>query len=123
MQLRSTLRKYAPRIVRNWVAKHRQQLEFEQLGRKAPELLWQACAPSPVNRVESGNVRIGHRVFVIGGYEAIDHVLSVIDVYDLRKKRWIARLPMPADVPQTHSEFACGEDRYIYSVGGQGGPR
>jgi hypothetical protein len=122
MQLTGTLRKYAPRVVRDWVLKRRQQLEFKQLGRKAPELLWQACAASPVHRVESGNVRIGHRVFVIGGYETIDHVLSVIDVYDLRKGRWTARFPMPAEVPQTHNEFACGEDRYVYSVSGQLGP-
>lgn len=122
MRIRSILKKYAPPLVRNWVAQARQQAEFNRLGRKTPDLLWQACAPCPVTRVEAGNVKIGHRVFVIGGYETLEHVFNVIDVFDLRRGRWTARLSMPCDMPQTHTEFACGEERYIYSVGGQLGP-
>ncbi len=95
------------------------QMEFNRLRRKPPELMWRVCARSPERRTEPTAVSIGHEFFVIGGYQTIDRVLSVVDVFDLSKRRWTDRFTMPADMPQTHQGIACDEARFLYVVGGQ----
>jgi len=56
---------------------------------------------------------------VIGGYQTIGRVLSVIDVFDLDGRRWVDRIMMPADMPQTHAAVASDGMRFIYFAGGQ----
>ena len=105
------------------LARVREQMEFNQLRRKPPELMWKVCARCPERRAEAHGTKIGHRFFLIGGYQTIDRVLSVIDVFDFNKRKWTDRITMPADMPQTHFGTASGEERFIYAVGGQVGPR
>jgi hypothetical protein len=50
-------------------------------------------------------------------------VASVADVFDLEKRRWTDRITMPANVPQTHLGIVSDDERFIYLVGGQLGPR
>ncbi|MEY2438857.1 MAG: hypothetical protein QOI34_242, partial [Verrucomicrobiota bacterium] len=101
------------------VTQFRQQVAFNRLHRKPPELMWKACAPCPVGRTEGTVARIGHEIFLIGGFHSLDQVLSVIDVFDLNRGRWVDRIDMPANVPQTHMGRSCGEERFIYLIGGQ----
>ena len=53
----------------------------------------------------------------------LDCVLSVVDVFDLDKRRWTGRFAMPPNMPHTHLGVACDECRYLYFVGGQFGPQ
>jgi hypothetical protein len=115
-RLKAILRSAADRV-----AQVREQIAFNRLHRKPPDLIWKVCGPCPERRTEGTVVKIGHRFFIVGGYQAIDRVLSVIDVFDLEKRRWVDRIAMPANVPQTHIGTACGEERFIYLVAGQVG--
>ncbi len=118
--LKKILRQILPERV---TAQVREQMEFNRLHRKPPELVWKLCPRCPEKRAEADGVKVGHLFFLIGGYQTIDRVLSVINVFDLKKRRWIDRITMPADVPQTHVGIASGEERFIYLVGGQLGPQ
>jgi hypothetical protein len=119
-------KKTLKRILRSMpvsVARVREQMEFNRLRRKPPELMWKVCAGCPERRTEAHGAKIGHQFFVIGGYQTIDRVLSVVDVFDLKKRRWTDRITMPPNIPQTHFGIVCGEERFIYLVGGQLGPQ
>jgi hypothetical protein len=59
----------------------------------------------------------------MGGYQEIDRVLSVVDVFDFDQGKWTDQIEMPPGMPQTHAGIACGEDRFLYVVGGQVGPQ
>lgn len=90
---------------------------------KLPKLKWEECAPCPDKRTEAGGAKIESQFFVIGGYQTLDQVLSTVDVFDLESKRWVDRIAMPADVPQTHAGVACDGEQFIYLAGGQLGPQ
>ena len=94
-------------------------MEFDRLGRKPPELLWETGARCPMARTESAGRKIGHKCFIIGGFHTLDCVLSVVDVFDLDKRRWTERFAMPPNMPQTHLGVASDDSRYLYFVGGQ----
>lgn len=98
-----------------------EQLAFNKLGRKPPELIWQACARCPRLRVEAGAAIIGHRLYLIGGYQTMDSVLNVFDVFDFRKGRWTAPFDTPPGMAQTHIGVATDDTRFIYVAGGQFG--
>ncbi len=120
---KSVLKKIARQILPARVtAQLREQMEFNRLRRKPPELIWKICARCPERRAEATAGKIGQELFVIGGYQTIDRVLSVVDVFDLNKRRWTDRITMPINMPQTHMGIACSED-FIYLVGGQFGAR
>jgi len=102
-----------------WEQRLRDQWHFHRLSRRPPEWMWTTCAPCPVERVEAAGVQIGHELFVMGGYRTIDEVLNLIDVFDLKKRKWTRRLGMPSDIPQTHQGATTDGQRYIYSVAGQ----
>lgn len=121
------MRKLARRIVRRVLRTVRscltEQMEFNRLRREPPEPLWKTCARCPVARTEPVVRKIGHECFVIGGYHTLDCVLSVVDVFDLDKRRWTERFTMPPNMPQTHLGVASDDNRYLYFAGGQFGPQ
>lgn len=87
------------------------------------DLEWIALPSGPSRRLDAGAVQIGHSLFCIGGYESQEHVLSVMDRFDLARCEWAERIPFPTGMPQSHLALACDGERYIYSAGGQVGPR
>lgn len=121
------MKKLASRVVNRILRSVRfclsEQMEFNRLGRKSPELLWKACTRCDLGRTEAAGEKIGHECFVIGGYHTIDCVLNVVDVFDLDKRRWTERFAMPSNMPQTHLGVASDDSRYLYIVGGQFGPQ
>jgi hypothetical protein len=96
-----------------------EQIQFNRLGRKPPDLMWKACTRCPIKRTEPGGKKIGHQYYVIGGYHTLDCVLSVVDVFDLNRRQWTDRIAMPDNMPQTHLGVAGDDSRYIYMVAGQ----
>jgi hypothetical protein len=106
-----------------WAAQVREQMAFNRLHREPPDLIWKVCAACPERRTEAPGAKIGHQFFVIGGFQTMDQVLNVVDVFDLNERRWTDRIAMPANMPQTHLGRACDEERFIYTVGGQLGPQ
>lgn len=106
-----------------WAGRIRERRAFNHLGRKSPELMWKGCAPCPVRRTDAGTAKIGHKFFILGGFQTIDHTPSVVDVFDLDRRRWTERITMPPAVPHTHLGIASDEERFIYVIGGQLGPQ
>jgi len=99
-----------------------EQMAFNRLGRKPPELMWQACARCPQARAEGGIVAMGDRLYLMGGFERLDLVVNVVNVFDLRKQRWTEEFKMPAGMGETHFSLAGDDERYVYTAGGQTGP-
>lgn len=99
-----------------------EQMAFNRLGRKRPELMWQACARCPQARAEGGIVAMGDRLYLMGGFERLDLVVNVVNVFDLRKQRWTGQFKMPAGMGETHFSLAGDDERYVYTAGGQTGP-
>jgi hypothetical protein len=97
-------------------------MRFPWPRRSTPQLAWEPCAPCPNARTEPAAAQAGHLFLVMGGYQHIDHVLGIVDVFDLDQGRWTDQIAMPPGTPQTHAGIACGEDRFLYVVGGQVGP-
>lgn len=90
--------------------------------RGASALRWQRVEDGPVGRLDAAAAQVGHRLFVLGGYSAIDHVLSLVDVLDLATGCWTERMLMPRTMAQSHLGVATDGRRYVYCVGGQLGP-
>jgi len=95
------------------------QYHFNQLKRKASELIWKAIAPSPEARIDPGRGQIGHELFVFGGFRQNGSVIQVVDIFDFEKEKWTARINLPEDMAQTHLGVASDEERYVYLVSGQ----
>jgi len=117
------LRRFLRKFPASWKSRLRDERDFRRLGRRHPELLWRSSAPCPVALTEGHCARIGERLFLFGGYHSLDHVLSLINVFDLKARKWIEQLPMPPEVPQTHAGVVADEQRYVYFVAGQVGPQ
>ena len=95
------------------ILKERSRRDFE----------WVTLPSGPSPRLDAGAVQVGHSLYCIAGYESQEHVLGVVDRFDLARCRWADQLPIPTGMPQSHLALTCEEDRYIYSAGGQLGPR
>lgn len=84
---------------------------------------WETLPSGPSPRLDAGAIQIGSLLYCIGGYASQNQVLSVIDVWDLARGRWGDQIPMPDKMPQSHIALSTDGRRYIYSAGGQLGPR
>ena len=88
---------------------------------KADDLRWSASSSiaSPIKRVESGVVRIGDKMYFIGGYtNGYNSVSNRVDIFDLKTNKWSRGANLPG--AQTHAGAAT-DGRYIYWAGGQYG--
>jgi hypothetical protein len=75
---------------------------------------------APIQRVEAGGVRVGDKLYALGGYSGrYDTVTQRMDVLDLKTMLWTRLADIPG--PQTHAGVA-SDGRFIYAVGGQFGP-
>jgi hypothetical protein len=123
LHVRKAIRRIAKRALRSvrfgLDGQLSEQLAFNRLGRKPPELMWKACARCPRIRAEAGQAMMGGRLYVMGGYETMDTVLNTVDVFDMRKGRWTGQFEMPTGMAQTHTGVAGDDRRFIYVAGGQ----
>lgn len=95
---------------------------FHSLKRKPPELMWQALPRGPRVRYDAGGIQVGHLLYAIAGYEEnADSVYNDLDIFDLRKCRWIEHMETPREMAQSHLGIACENNRYIYIISGQCG--
>ena len=98
---------------------YRSQNQFNRYKRKESKFFWQALPPGPDRRQDAAGAQIGKKLYVFGGFLYNGKVLSVVDILDLRLKRWIERIDMPVDMPQSHLGMVGDSKRFIYSVSGQ----
>jgi len=94
---------------------------IKRLNRDASDLIWQPIERCPVTRLDSAAIQIKDKLYVLGGYETVDHVLSQVDVLDLNYGTWSKLCDMPNNAAQSHAGVAKENDRYIYLISGQVG--
>jgi len=74
---------------------------------------------SPLARVEAGTVRVGNKMYVMGGYtNGYLDVSGRVDIYNINTNVWSRGANLPGT--QTHAGVA-SDGQYIYWVGGQYG--
>src|SRR3989338_9490972 len=95
------------------------QYHFNRLGRKFPEFIWKALSPCPEARLDAGRGHAGHELFVFGGFRWNGSVICAVDIFDLEKEKWAARVDLPKHMAQTHLGTAGDGERFIYLVSGQ----
>ena len=86
-------------------------------------IAWQqtSSVQSPLYRAESGAVRVGNKLYVMGGFtESYDNTTSRVDILDIPSGTWSSGAAMPG--PNTHFG-AASDGQYIYVAGGQYGPQ
>lgn len=88
----------------------------------APHWEWEEMPPAPVPRLDGASVQIGDLLYVVAGYESLDHVHSHVDVYNFTSNTWTERFDMPKKMSNSHLGMA-SDGRYIYAVAGQFGPQ
>ena len=100
-----------------------QQREFDRLDRR-DDLRWRPLPPMRFRRFESAIAAAGDEILVVAGYgNGLDEVLHHIDVFDVRRRRWLKAIPMPDGTASTHLGCTCADDRWLLLAGGQVGPQ
>lgn len=93
--------------------------ELRSRPRSAGDFRWRPLRRSPDVRLDAGRAVIGPLLHIVGGVASPDRVLDVVDVFDMRSRRWAARVPMPVGMAQSHSGVACDDTRYMFAISGQ----
>jgi hypothetical protein len=92
---------------------------LRQAPRESAVFRWRPVQRCPEARMDAGGAVVGHHLYVFGGFAAIYHVLSTIDVLDMRTARWVARHQAPTAMAHSHLAVASDGIRHIYIVSGQ----
>lgn len=75
-------------------------------------------------RVESAVAAAGDRILVVAGYgNGLEEVLHHIDVFDARRRRWLAPIRMPEGSASSHLGCTVVDERHLCLAGGQIGPQ
>lgn len=88
---------------------------------KVDNISWSTSSSvkSPIGRVEAGVIRVGDKMYFIGGYtNAYKSVSKRVDIYNIKTNTWSRGEDVPG--AQTHAG-ATTDGRYIYWAGGQYG--
>ncbi len=123
MGVRSMLGRTIARIAPDWSLRMSCQREFDRL-RRSGDLGWRTLPPMRHRRVESAIAAAGDRILVVAGYgNGLDEVLTHIDVFDARRRRWLEPIEMPPGSASSHLGCTLVEDRWLFLAGGQVGPQ
>jgi hypothetical protein len=96
-----------------------EQFHFNKLGRRPPELIWQALEPGPVERLDAGGARIGSELFLFGGARLGGRAIGFLDIFDFDQEKWLKSIPLPQGMAHTHHGLTTDGNRYIYLISGQ----
>ena len=83
---------------------------------RAADRTWVKRA-TPPNRWECASLTIDGRIYLFGGYAAVDTPAASVDVYEPESDRWTARAPMPT---ARGAAGAIEVDGRIFVIGGWG---
>lgn len=86
-------------------------------------LQWTSGVPSPEPLLDAGGAQIGDLLYVACGYKSLGAANEEIFVLDMRKERWVRRIPTPQGLAHSHCAIASDGQRYIYFASGQVGPQ
>lgn len=82
---------------------------------------WTRLPDCPAALLDPGGAQIGDLMYVICGFEDMATVSTDIHVFDMARKTWCDRIPVPDDFQHSHAAVSTDGVRYIYVAGGQHG--
>ncbi|HEV2891702.1 MAG TPA: kelch repeat-containing protein [Frankiaceae bacterium] len=80
---------------------------------------WTPLAPMPETRAAAGMVRVGGRLYVVGGFTQQGDLATTTLVYDLAAGTWSTQSAPPT--PREHLTVVTDGSRYVYAAGGRDG--
>ena len=80
---------------------------------------WSALPAAPLERTEVAAARLGHRIYVVGGFERVSGgTTTAVERYDIRRRRWSRVRSMPLGLNHTTAVAYRGR---LYVQGGYEG--
>jgi glycosyltransferase involved in cell wall biosynthesis len=80
---------------------------------------WTRLEDCPAPLLDPGGAKIGNLIYVVCGFEDMATVSKEIHIFDMSRKVWRDSIPVPDDLPNSHSAVSTDGTRYIYIAGGQ----
>ena len=71
--------------------------------------------------MEAGSVRVGNKLFVIGGYQTLTQMCQRMQICDIESGKWSNGPELPQGFPLSHAGIA-SDGRFLFVVSGQPGP-
>lgn len=81
----------------------------------APAAAWVARTPLPAARQETAVVALDGKVYVLGGFDRTQAIVTTVDAWDPATDSWSTKAPLPAAVHHANAAAAGGK---LYVVGG-----
>jgi len=106
-----------------WLRRGLERLEFDRdlALRDGPR--WSRSRPCPRQLYDAGGAQIGPLLYVVCGYISMDSASDDILVFDMRRQRWVGRIPTPPGLAHSHCAVAGDDARFVYLASGQLGPQ
>jgi N-acetylneuraminic acid mutarotase len=76
--------------------------------------------PSLEAQMEAGSLRVGNRIYVIGGYQTLTLMCARMQILDLETDSWSYGPALPVGFPLSHAAIA-SDGRHLFVVSGQPG--
>lgn len=93
-----------------------------QSRRASSDWKWYVAPPCPARRLDAVSIQQDALLYVFGGYRRASDVLSVCDVFDMKKRQWTGRFPLPEGMGRSHFAIVADAAGHVYVASGQPGP-
>ena len=82
---------------------------------------WRPVQGSLEEHMEAGSVRVGNKLYVIGGYQTLTRMCQKMQIFDIDAGTWTYGPELPSGFPLSHGGIA-SDGRFLFVVSGQPGP-
>ena len=82
---------------------------------------WRTVGASLEEHVEAASLRVGKRVYVIGGYQTLTRMCEKMQMFDIATGVWSYGPKLPKGFPLSHAGIA-SDGRFLFVISGQPGP-
>jgi N-acetylneuraminic acid mutarotase len=82
---------------------------------------WRPSISSLEPHMEAGSLRVGDRIYVVGGYQTLTTMCTKMQILDIKSGAWSYGPELPEGFPLSHAGLAT-DGRFIFFVSGQPGP-
>jgi hypothetical protein len=82
---------------------------------------WRPAKASLEAHMEAGHIRVGNKLYVMGGYQTLTRMCPRMQIFDIEIGEWSYGPALPEGFPLSHAGIA-SDGRYLFIVSGQPGP-
>ena len=107
------------------------KLKSQQVGKQRSSLKrsyhhirlgeWRRAGSSLEAYMEACSVRVGNKLYVIGGYQTLTQMCERMQICDIESGKWSYGPELPQGFPLSHAGIA-SDGRFLFVVSGQPGP-